>query len=357
MLEKFFNLNWPAFWLFLTGPVLMAAVWFALDYAVRRLYEKSALLDRLFSDKEKLKPIKRAILIIIRIMLGIYFVFIILDHFSIASKPVLSFPRAKLWGLLTGPVLTVAIWIGFDYIVRVLYEKSAFIEKLFSRYARVRTFKSLTLQMCRVLLGIYFVYTLLGFFNVDPRPLLAGIGVVGLGLSLAAQNILRDFLTGLFIIIEDQFNIGDWIMIGEFSGTVESFTMRVTRLRASDGKLIIIPNGSITQIVNGTKDYAVAVVDVNVSYSADARSVMEILHECAADVRQEMPGSIVEKPNVLGIIAFRESDFQLRVSAKTMPGEQWQVERALRMAIKEKLDKNGVKVPFKHIVIHTDELQ
>ena len=354
MLEKFFNLDMSGFWRFLTGPVLAAVIWFALDYAMRKLYAKSALLDNFFKEKVKLKPLRRVILIVLRLLLAVYFIFIILDHFRVDSRPILSLSGVKMWQLLTGPVLTVAIWVGLDFIIRVLYDKSAFIERIFPRYARVRTFKQLLLQTCRILLGIYFTYGLLLYFNIDPRPLLAGIGVVGLGLSLAAQNILRDFLTGLFIIIEDQFNIGDVVTIGDFSGSVESFTMRVTRLRAIDGKLIIIPNGSITQVVNSTKDFAVAVVDINVAYSSDVKSIMGMVDESASEVRRTMASVIMDAPKVLGITAFRENDFQIRVFAKTLPGEQWPVERALRIAIKEKFDQNGVKIPFQRIMVDTD---
>jgi small conductance mechanosensitive channel len=354
MFSIFSGLDWRAFGNFITGPVLTAAIWFALDYAVRKLYMKSAALERVFQDNAKIKPLKKAILAIIRILLGIYFIFILLDHFSIDSRPILSLDGDRLWKLLTGPVLTIAIWVALDYFIRILYAKSSFIERVFSRYARVRTFKGLLLQACRVLLGIYFAFTLLGHFNIDPKPLLAGIGVVGLGLSLAAQNILRDFLTGLFIIIEDQFNVGDWVSIGSFSGTVESFTMRVTRLRSVDGKLVIIPNGNISEIVNSTKDFAVAVVEVGVSYSSDVRFVMETLEECAADVLKAMPGVIVDEPKVLGIMAFRDSDVQLRVTTRTLPGEQWSVERAMRIAIKEKFDERGIEIPFQQVVIHSE---
>ncbi|MDR2780473.1 MAG: mechanosensitive ion channel family protein, partial [Synergistaceae bacterium] len=228
------------------------------------------------------------------------------------------------------------------------------IERIFSRYSRVKTFKSLLLQAGRVLLGIYFAFILLDHFSIDPKPLLAGIGVVGLGLSLAAQNILRDFINGLFIIIEDQFNIGDWVTIGSFSGSVEHFTMRATRLRARDGRLIIIPNGNISEVINSTKDFAVALVEVGVSYQSDVRKVIEILEECAADTAAAMPGVIVEEAKVQGILAFRDSDVLMRVTARTLPGEQWAVERAMRIMIKEKFDRLGIEIPFQQVVIHTE---
>jgi small conductance mechanosensitive channel len=336
----------------MTGPALTALIWFALDYALKKLYGKLSIVDKIFSGHARAKSIKSAILAALRLILGIYFILILLDHFSIDSKPLINMHGDRLWRILTGPILTVAIWIALDCSIRKLYEKSSFIERLFSRYSRVKTFKGLLLQAGRALLGIYFAFIMLDHFNIDPKPLLAGIGVVGLGLSLAAQNILRDFINGLFIIIEDQFNIGDWVTIGDFSGTVEHFTMRATRLRASDGRLFIIPNGNISEIANSTKDFALALVEVGVSYRSDVRKVMEILDECACETAAAMPGVIVEEAKVLGILAFRENDVLMRVTVKTMPGEQWAVERAMRIIIKEKFDKFGIDIPFKQVVIH-----
>jgi small conductance mechanosensitive channel len=355
MIEKYFNPDGTGFWNFLIGPVLTVLIWFTLDYALKKLYGKiSAAVDRIFSGHPLASGIKRAVPAALRFVLGIYFVFILLDHFSIDSKPLISIHGKNLWGLLSGPILTLAIWAALDYSIRKLYDKSAFIERIFSGYSRVKTFKGLLLQVCRALLGIYFTFIMLDHFNIDPKPLLAGIGVVGLGLSLAAQNILRDFLNGLFIIIEDQFNVGDWVTIGNFSGSVERFTMRVTRLRAIDGRLIIIPNGKISEVMNSTKDFALALVEVGVSYQSDVRKVLEILEECAADTAAAMPGVIVEEAKVQGILAFRDSDVLMRVTAKTLPGEQWAVERAMRIIIKEKFDASGIEIPFQQVVIHTE---
>jgi small conductance mechanosensitive channel len=342
------------FWNFITGPVLAAVLWFAVDYGLRRFYQNNRLLERVFAKYERLLPFRRFILIGLRFIVALYFIFIMLTHFKIESIPLIEINATQLWAFLTGPVLTVAIWSALDYALRKIYAKSTFIERLFVRNSRVKTFKSLFLQTARVLLGIYFAFIMLGHFRIDPKPLLAGIGVVGLGLSLAAQNILRDFLNGLFIVIEDQFNIGDFVTIGSYSGTVESFSMRETRLRASDGKLIIIPNGNISEIVNCTKDFAVAIVEVGVSYSENIRGVMEVLEECAAEVAREMPGIVPEESKVLGIVDFRDSDILLRVMTKTFPGEQWGVERAIRMAIKEKFDEKGIVIPFRQVVIHTE---
>jgi len=270
---------------------------------------------------------------------------------------------AMTWRFVTGPVLAALIWYALDRLLRKLHDKSSMLERVFERTRvnpatrkmlqhRVKTFRDLSLQALRVPLAIYFIYLMLGHFNIDPKPLLAGIGVVGLGLSLAAQNILRDFLNGLFIVFEDQFNVGDYVTIGGYSGTVESFSMRVTRLRSPDGRLIIIPNGNISEVVNSTKDFAVAFVEVGVSYDSDVKLVINVLEDCAEETKEHLPGVVVEDSRVLGIIAFRDSDMLFRVTTKTMPGEQWEFERELRKVIKERFDEAGIEIPFPQVVVH-----
>jgi small conductance mechanosensitive channel len=243
-----------------------------------------------------------------------------------------------------------------------LDQKSRFIERIFASYAsdskrqvvkqRVKTFRGLLTQAVRILSAIFFLFIVLDSIRIDLKPLLAGIGVVGIGLSLAAQNILRDFLNGLFIIIEDQFNVGDWVTIGSYSGTVEVFTMRATRLRATDGRLIIIPNGTIQQVVNSTKDFGVCYVEVGVSYDSDISRVIRVLESCGEELTGMYTNIIIEQPRAQGILDFRENDILLRVLVKTIPGEQWGVERALRMIIKDRFDKEGITIPFPQIVTH-----
>ncbi|MDR1482606.1 MAG: mechanosensitive ion channel family protein [Synergistaceae bacterium] len=264
----------------------------------------------------------------------------------------------KFWAK---PIVIIAIWYCFDKLLLKLHNKSKFIERVFSGHAqdskrqiveqRVKTFRGLALQVIRTINAIMFIFFVLDSVRIDPKPLLAGVGVVGLGLSLAAQNILRDFLNGLFIVIEDQFNVGDWVTIGSFSGTVETFTMRATRLRAADGRLIMISNGTIGQVINSTKDFAVACVDIGVPYESDVRRVLEMLADCGDEVMAALPKSVVEKPKALGIIDFRESDILLRVTARTMPGEQWAVERELRLIIKDRFDREGIEIPYPQISV------
>lgn len=274
------------------------------------------------------------------------------------------------WSLLLAallkPLFIIAVWYAVDQILKKLHAKtnvvSGVIERFITRSSnelkrhvleqRTKTFRELALQTLRILNGIFFIFVLLDSIDIDPKPLLAGVGVVGLGLSLAAQNILRDFINGIFIVVEDQYNIGDWVQINAHSGTVESFTMRVTRLRDTTGRLITIPNGTIQQVVNSTKNYAVAYVEVGVSYDSDVSKVIGVLEECGRELKQVTPGVLLDIPKAQGILDFRDSDLLMRVMVKTLPGEQWAVERMLRRLIKERFDKAGIEIPYPQVVSH-----
>lgn len=250
-----------------------------------------------------------------------------------------------------------------DRILVFIHKRTFFALNFFARHAsdeskrneivqRVKTFRGLILQSLRIFSVIFFIFVLMYNFGIDPKPLLAGVGVVGLGLSLAAQNILRDFLNGLFIVAEDQYNVGDWISIDSYSGTVEDFTLRVTRLRALDGRQIIIPNSSIAQVVNYTKSWAVSNVELGISYDAKVTDVVRMLESCCDELMSIYPGVILERPNIQSIVDFRPDDVLLRILTKTLAGEQWAVGRALRRIVKERFDDAGVSIRIPQLVVY-----
>ena len=262
------------------------------------------------------------------------------------------------------PLITIILWYIVDRLLKALHKRDNFINKRVERIMskasddvrrhvieqRSRTFRGILFQTLRILVGSFFIFTLLDNINIDPKPLLAGIGVVGLGMTLAAQNILRDFINGVLIVIEDQFNVGDWIAVNGVSGTVESFTMRATRLRATNGDLITIPNGSISQVQNSTKNYSVAVVDVGVAYDSDMSKVFCVMQRCGEEIKKMKAGVVTKDPNVQGIMQFRDSDLLMRITARTLPGEQWGVERTLRRIIKDHFDEENIEIPFPQMV-------
>lgn len=278
----------------------------------------------------------------------------------------LSIDWYEFFKYLVSPGITLAIAFLIDRILVFLHNRQEFTGNFFTRHTkdetersliikRVKTFRGLVLQSLRIISALFFVFMLMHNFGIDPRPLLTGVGVVGLGLSLAAQNILRDFLNGLFIVIEDQYNVGDWVDISSFSGTVESFSLRVTRLRALDGRQIIIPNSSVVQVINYTKNWAVSVVEIGLSYETNAAEAVRTLERCCEELVSLYPGTILDRPNIQSIVDFRPNDMLIRVMTKTIAGEQWAIGRALRRIIKERFDDAGIEIPVSQIVLHDAE--
>lgn len=261
------------------------------------------------------------------------------------------------------PVLVLIVWIVVDRIIVALKKMPSpslrFILRRVTeerqREAIVRrtsTFHGLLFQVIRLFSWLFFTSLFMWSMGVNLAPILTGVGVMGLAISLGAQNIFRDFLNGFFIITEDQFNVGDWVDIGSYSGTVEEFNLRSTRLRNTEGQLIMIPNSSITQIVNHTKEWAVAKVDIGTAYGANTAEALAVMEECAAEVHSKYAADILEKPTILGIIDFRPSDVLLRALIKTVAGRQWEVGRSYRRILKQKFDERGIDIPIPQIQVH-----
>lgn len=254
------------------------------------------------------------------------------------------------------PIVTVIAWFVVDKLLIHLRNHTQFIDKMITSRTsssegknaltqRINTFRGLFIQLLRILNAIFFIFILLGNFGIDPKPLLAGIGVVGLGLSLAAQNILRDFLNGMFILIEDQYNVDDFITTNGVAGTVEVFTMRTTKLRTLDGSLVTIPNGTITQVVNSTKNYSVAVIPIPLPYDCDFATVTEALTKSGQILRERFPNETLADPMNQGVIEFLKNRMTARVLVKTRPGEQWGIEREFRAIVHDQFLAAGIEFP------------
>ena len=176
--------------------------------------------------------------------------------------------------------------------------------------------------------------------GINITPILASAGVVGLAFSLGAQTIIKDFLAGTIILTENQFTIG------QLTGTVEHISLRATYLRDSEGKLNLIPNGDIRTVSNLTTQWAQVVVTINLDYEADMERALQALEESTRLVQsdQEVASAIMESPYALGWTGFADWAVQMQIIAKTKPGKQWIVARALRKAALELLQKEGIRV-------------
>ena len=215
-----------------------------------------------------------------------------------------------------------------------------------ARIKRLGTLKKLSLDILRIVLIIFAVLMFLGSIGINIMPVLTGVGIAGLAISLAAQNIIRDFLNGIFVIMEDHYAVGDVVKIGEYFGTVERFTLRTTHLTDLDGNYIIIPNGNVGELVNATKNWSQAKVVVGVSYSTDVRKALAVMEEVAGKLKEDYPDKIMEDASIQGILEFADSSINLRALIKTMPGEQWFVGREYRLRLKEAFDREGIVIPF-----------
>ena len=186
----------------------------------------------------------------------------------------------------------------------------------------------------------------LNVLGINIAPLLAGAGVAGLALSLGAQTLIKDYIGGVLILIENQFTVGDVIKAGGAEGDVERITLRATYLRDGEGALHLVPNGDLRLITNLTADWARAVVDLKVDYQADTTRVLRALHSAAekAQADLQIKGDLLEPPETIGWMGLKDAAMQVRLTAKTRPGQQWTVARVLRQYAVEALGAEGVRM-------------
>ncbi|WHY75104.1 mechanosensitive ion channel family protein [Fictibacillus enclensis] len=198
---------------------------------------------------------------------------------------------------------------------------------------------------------IYFIALLMVLteFNIDVKALLAGAGVVGLAIGFGAQSLVKDIITGFFIIFEQQFAVGDYVRINAFEGTVEEIGLRTTKVKQWTGELHIIPNSSITEVTNFSINNSIAVVDVSIAYEEDVNRAQDIIEEVVKQKTVEYPEMVAE-PEVLGIQSVGATEVVIRVTAEVLPMTHFKITRELKKAIKIRLDEEGIELPFQKFV-------
>lgn len=214
------------------------------------------------------------------------------------------------------------------------------------RRQRAETMGSVLRSIASIVIFGTLLFTVLGELGLDLAPFLASASIIGVAVGFGAQNIVKDFLAGIFMLLEDQYGVGDVIDIGPATGTVEAVTLRTTRLRDLNGVVWYMRNGEISRIGNQSQNWASAVLDVPVSYDADVDKVRELLTHASAAMAAEPPWDevVLAEPAVWGVTALSGEAVVVRIVVKTAPGRQAEVERELRERIKKEFDRAGVTV-------------
>lgn len=267
----------------------------------------------------------------------------------------------ELWiSVGEGSFNIVCIILGAMIIVRIAKKmiKKAFEMRMNApamltqqRERRYRTILKLLQSVISYVVYFSAILAVLSVMNVKVAGLLAGAGIVGLAVGFGAQSLVKDVITGFFIIFEDQFGVGDYIKISAIEGTVLEIGLRTTKIKGVSGEINIIPNGTILEVVNYSINNTMSVVDVNVSYNSDinkAERLIENYLSNLADLHEE----IVTPPTLLGVQNVVGAEVTLRISVETLPMQQFAISRMIRKDIKELFDKNNIEIPYPKMMVY-----
>jgi small-conductance mechanosensitive channel len=247
-------------------------------------------------------------------------------------------------------LLAVAAYLALNFVTRKVTRQMQHLDaendSQFDR--RLETMRRLINTTATVIIVTVAVLTILSEVGLDIGPLLASVGLAGLALGLGAQSLVKDAIAGFFIIVEGQFQVGDVIELGEIAGTVEDLTLRSTRVRDYQGYLHFVPNGEIRVVTNRTRDWSRAVIDVGIGYEDDLAVAEETLKEIAglAKADPDVGPVLLEEPALTGVEGLEDWQVRLRVMVKTLPNEQWAVQRFYRQQIMQLFPERGLTLPF-----------
>ncbi|HSB06876.1 MAG TPA: mechanosensitive ion channel family protein [Thermodesulfobacteriota bacterium] len=269
---------------------------------------------------------------------------------------------------------TIAAWLttsgikilGILITLVILSQMSRWIVKWLERFVsekdslqaaeakkRAHTLGNTLRHTLLLFLAFIAILMILGELGIQLGPLLATAGIGALAIGFGAQSLVRDVISGFFIILENQYRIGDVIEVAGVSGLVESVSLRRTVLRDLEGRVHTVPNGEIKIVSNLSKEWSRSVLDVNISYQENVDQVIDLLSQIGKELAAEEPykSAILEPLQILGVERFGEFHLTLRMIVKTAPLKQWEVGRELRRRIKKRFDEKGIQVPYPHRIL------
>jgi len=243
------------------------------------------------------------------------------------------------------------------YLIRRAIDRAIEHDDFESEDARIRredTLTGLVYTSFKFFTWSIAILVIISEFGFNLGPLLAGAGVVGIALAFGAQEIVRDFFTGIFIVLENQYRVGDVVELNGRAGRVQDITLRTTVLRDLDGRVHHIRNGQINETVNMTMGHSKINIDIGVSYESDISKVEKVINRVGKDLAEDKDwkNNIIDPPLFVRVDDFADSAILVKVWGKTLPGQQWAVAGEFRKRLKIAFDKEGVEIPFPQRVIH-----
>lgn len=270
--------------------------------------------------------------------------------------------------LLTSGLRILGVIVGAFVAVRIISALIKRLERLrlsgeevsierIEAQKRLHTIGELLKKTAIAVVFVIAAIIILAELGVNVTPIIASAGIVGLAVGFGAQNLVRDIISGLFLILENQVRVGDLVEINGKGGLVEAINLRTVVLRDLEGTVHVFPNGTINTLSNKSKEWSRVVLDVGVAYKEKVDNVMDVLRDIGAEMAQdENYGKMILEPlEVLGVDGFGSSEVKIRCLVKTMPLKQWEVGRELRRRIKNKFDELGIEIPFPHISLYVGE--
>ncbi len=222
---------------------------------------------------------------------------------------------------------------------------------------RIITLMGIVKRLGKLVIWAIFIMILLRQLGIDIAPILAGAGIIGLAVGFGAQELVRDFISGFFMLMEDQIRRGDYAMINGVDGLVEKIELRTITLRDMTGTVHIIQNGKINSLANMTKEWSAIVLEIGVAYKEDVDKVIKVMREVGEELASDsaLRDQIIEPVEILGLDKFAESAIVIKARIKTVPLSQWAIGREYRKRLKYAFDENKISIPFPHTTVYWGE--
>ncbi len=255
-------------------------------------------------------------------------------------------------------LILIAAWVISTIVQRAI---RAFRERIASRLddpesvKRADTLARMFRYIVKTVVWVLATMVVLGELGVSLAPILGAAGIVGIAVGFGAQSLVRDFFTGLTILLENQVRVGDVVNLGgTHAGVVEQITLRFVQLRDYEGRVHYVPNGQITSIINMTRGFANAVMDVGVAYRENTDEVMAVMREVARELRSDeaFAPRILDDLEIAGVDQWADSSVVIRCRIRCKPGDQWAVRREYLRRLKHAFDRAGIEIPFPHVTVY-----